>query len=181
MTNLPASDEAFEMGHELKSISLKEALTPEGAEQLSPYGGVCLMASMFGRNLTHLHRPDEGDDDGNPNGEFWKRHGSMDNILLNIALSLPSHFRLPGALALNNPNIVFTNMNIHTSTICLHQAAIFKAEKNRMHVSVTTASRVRCITAAAEIANIMRMVSHLDLSGVRNDRFLARGMMLTVA
>lgn len=155
------------MGREVKSVSLKDALRAIGTEDLSSYGGVCLMAAMFGRNLTHLHRPDEDDDDGNLGGEFWKRHRSMDHILLNISLSLPSNFRLPGALALNNANIVFTNMNIHTSTICLHQAAIFKAEKHRMPASVTTESRVRCITAAAEIANIMRMVSHLDLSGVR--------------
>lgn len=164
MTNLPVSDEAFEAGQEVKSISLKSALTSDGATHLSAYGGVVLMASMFGKNLTHLHRPDEDENDGHLNGEFWKRHRNMDNILSNISLSLPSHFKLPGAL--HNPNIIFTNMNIHTSTICLHQAAIFKAEKNRMSSVVTTESRVRCITAAAEIANIMRMVSHLDLSGV---------------
>jgi hypothetical protein len=58
-------------------------------------------------------------------------------------------------------------MCIHTSTICLHQAAIFKADKNRLPASVSSESKVRCITAANEIASIMRMVSHLDLSAVR--------------
>jgi hypothetical protein len=32
---------------------------------------------------------------------------------------------------------------------------------------VSSESKVRCITAANEIASIMRMVSHLDLSAVR--------------
>lgn len=122
------------------------------------------MASLFGRNLTHLHRSDADEKDDDLNGEFWRRHRNMDNILLNIQLSLPSHFRLPAGI--QEANIVFTNMNIHTSTICLHQAAIFKAEKNRMPSSVSAESKIRCITAAAQIASIMRMVCHLDLSGM---------------
>ncbi|KAI5800097.1 fungal-specific transcription factor domain-containing protein [Geopyxis carbonaria] len=164
LTNLPVTDDAFDRGRTSKGMSLKEAMTAEGAAMISPFGGVCLMASMFGRNLTHLHRPDADDKDDSLNGEFWRRHRQMDNILLNIALSLPSHFRLPAGI--NDSSIVFTNMNIHTSTICLHQAAIFKADKNRMPSTVSAESKIRCITAAAEIASIMRMVCHLDLSGM---------------
>jgi hypothetical protein len=35
-----------------------------------------------------------------------------------------------------------------------------------MPATVSAESKVRCITAAAEIASIMRMVCHQDLSGV---------------
>lgn len=164
MTNLPSTEESFERGRPSQSLTLKEAMTADGAKHLSPFGGVSLMACLFGRNLIHLHRPDADDRDDDLTGEFWRRHRHMDNILLNIALSLPSHFRLP--MGLGDSNIVFTNMNIHTSTICLHQAAIFKAEKNHMDSSVSAESKVRCITAAAEIASIMRMIAHMDLSGV---------------
>jgi len=74
------------------------------------------------------------------------------------------HLKLPNGLS--NPNIVFTNMNIHTSTICLHQAAIYKADKNHLPASISAESKVRCITAANEIASVMRMISHMDLSAV---------------
>lgn len=148
-------------------MPLKEAMTADGAAMLSPFGGVCLMASLFGRNLIHLHRPDVDERDDDLNGEFWRRHRNMDSILLNIQMSLPSHFRLPAGV--DNANVVFTNMSIHTSTICLHQAAIFKAEKNRMLQSVSAESKIRCITAAAQIASIMRMVCHLDLSEVSDN------------
>ncbi|RPB14964.1 hypothetical protein P167DRAFT_552229 [Morchella conica CCBAS932] len=164
LTNLPSTEEAYEQGRQEPGLSLKEAMTADGASKLSPYGGVCLMACLFGRNLIHLHRPDADDADGDINGAFWTRHRNMDNVLSNIKLSLPAQFRLPSGM--NDPNIVFTNMNIHTSTICLHQAAIFKADKNRMSPSVSSDSKIRCITAAAEIASIMRMVCHLDLSGM---------------
>ncbi|CAK7564790.1 MAG: hypothetical protein SEPTF4163_002691 [Sporothrix epigloea] len=161
-TNLPSSEEAFEMSRPEPSIPLYEAMLPAGIGQLTPFAGIVLMACLFGRNLTHLHRPDSDDKDGDLNGEFWKRHRNLDNILLNTLLGLPDQLKLPAGL--HNPNIVFTNMCIHTSTICLHQAAIFKAEKNSLDESVSPESKIRCISAATEIARIMRMVSHMDLS-----------------
>ncbi|WAO83376.1 Zn(2)-C6 fungal-type domain-containing protein [Fusarium falciforme] len=164
MTNLPSSEEAFNMSRPEQTQSLSECTSPMGAGKLSPYGGIVLMACLFGRNLVHLHRPDADDLDHDLNGPFWKRHRQMDNILLNTSLCLPPQLKLPAGLS--NPNIVFTNMSIHTSTICLHQAAIFKAEKNKLPASVSAESKVRCITAANEIASIMRMISHMDLSTV---------------
>lgn len=164
LTNLPAPDEAFDNSKPQRTLTLKQAMTPSGANSLSAFAGVVLMASLFGHNLIHLHRPDPNDKDDDLNGEFWRRHRSMDSILSNTSLSLPSHLRLPAGM--NNANIVFLNMNIHTSTICLHQAAIFKADKNRLPASVSSESKVRCITAAAEIASIMRTISHTDLCTV---------------
>jgi hypothetical protein len=161
---LPASDEAFEKSKPEKTLPLSEVMNSEGASSLSPFAGVVLMACLFGRNLTHLHRPDQDDNDTDLNGEFWKRHRALDNILLNISLSLPSHLRLP--VGIMDSNIVFTNMNIHTSVICLHQAAIFKADKNRMPPNITAESKKRCIIAADQITNIMKMISHIDLSSV---------------
>lgn len=165
-TILPSSEEAFEMSRPEASIPLHDAMCPSGIGQLTPFAGIILMACLFGRNLTHLHRPDNDDKDSDLNGEFWKRHRNLDNILLNTLLGLPAQLKLPAGL--QNPNIVFTNMCIHTSTICLHQAAIFKAENNALDESVSPESKIRCISAANEIASIMRMVSHMDLSTVRS-------------
>ena len=164
LTSLPSDEQSYELSKPGKTMSLPEALVPDGAPNLSGYGGVILMACLFGRNLTHLHRPEPNDNDDDLNGEFWKRHRNMDNILLNTALAIPDSLRLPTGL--NDPNIIFLNMCIHTSTICLHQAAIFKADKNRMPSRISAESKVRCITAAAEIASIMRQISHIDLSAV---------------
>lgn len=164
LTSLPSEEDAFEFSRPGKTMTLPEALEPSGLPGLSSFAGIALMACLFGRNLTHLHRPSPDDQDDDLNGEFWRRHRALDNILLNTALSLPDSLRLLSGL--NNPNVVFLNMNIHTSTICLHQAAIFKADKNRMPARISAESKVRCITAAAEIASIMRQISHLDLSSV---------------
>ncbi|KAL6791599.1 fungal-specific transcription factor domain-containing protein [Trichoderma sp. SZMC 28012] len=163
-TNMPSADEAFDMSRPEQTLTLEESMGPSGAGKLSSFGGIILMACLFGRNLIHLHRPDDDDLDHDINGPFWKRHRQMDHILLNTSLCLPSHLKLPAGLG--NPNVVFTNMSIHTSTICLHQAAIFKAEANKLPASVSAESKVRCITAANEIASIMRTISHMDLSSM---------------
>ncbi|PFH55480.1 hypothetical protein XA68_18194 [Ophiocordyceps unilateralis] len=162
MTRLPASEEAFDMSKPEQTQTLAESLNPSGAAKLSSFGGIVLLACLFGRNLVHLHRTDDNDLDHDLNGPFWKRHRQMDGILLNTSLCLPPHLKLPAGLS--SQNVVFTNMSIHTSAICLHQAAIFKADKNKMAASVTAESKVRCITAANEIASIMRSISHMDLS-----------------
>lgn len=164
MTNLPASEEAFELSRPEQTPSLHDAMSPSGATKLSPFGSIVLMACLFGRNLIHLHRPDPDDRDHDLNGEFWKRHRQLDNILLNTSLCLPPQLKLPAGMT--NPNVVFMNMSIHTSTICLHQAGIFKADIHKLPASVSAESKVRCITAANEVASIMRMVSHMDLSSV---------------
>lgn len=148
----------------MPTASLEQVLKPGGTANLESLGGIVLTAAMFGRNLLHLHRPTADDKDNDINGGFWTRHRDLENILLQSSLALPDHLRLPNGL--NDSNVVFANMCIHTSSICLHQAAIFKAEKYGLPVSVGNESKIRCVTAAAEIASVMRMISHMDLSAV---------------
>ncbi|WPG99587.1 Hypothetical protein R9X50_00240500 [Acrodontium crateriforme] len=162
LSHMPDEEEAYESGIGGTTCTLDEGLEPGGINKISSFGGAALMACLFGRNLTHLHRPTPDDDDQDLNGEFWRRHRRMDNVVLNLAMSLPDRLRLPEGI--NNANIIFLNMCVHTSAICLHQAAIFKADKGRMPGRVSAESKVRCITAAAETASIMRQISHLDLS-----------------
>jgi hypothetical protein len=173
MSNLPSSEEAYEMSQPEQTPTLAEAMTPAGAEKLSSFGAIVLMACLFGRNLNHLHRPDDDGDDDSMNGEFWRRHRTLDNVILNTLLCLPTQLKLPPE-GLSNPNIIFANMCIHTSTICLHQAAIFKADKARLPGSVSAESKIRCINGANEIASIMRMISHLDLASVSNTIILRK-------
>ena len=167
MTYLPASEEAYESSTPQKTPTLAEAMKPQQVASLSSFAGVVFVSHFFGLNLTHLHRPSPNDREADVSGEFWKRHRNMDNVLLNTSLSLPSHLRLPAGV--RNSNVVFLNFALHTSTICLHQAAIFKAEKFQLSNTIIEQSRTRCILAAAEIATVMRLTSHLDVAGVSRD------------
>jgi hypothetical protein len=161
-THLPASESAFDLSRPEQTQALADSLTPHGAGRLSSFGSTALMACLFGRNLTHLHRPEPEDNEDDLNGAFWKRHRQLDNIILNTTLCIPPQLRLPEGIS--NPNVVWTAMCIHTSTICLHQAAIFKADKNRLPSNISAESKMRCIASANETASIMRMISHMDMS-----------------
>ena len=162
-TSLPCSDEAFEQGLQTSEMSLAQALGSTNAKDLSPFAGVVVVTSIFGQALTHLHRPDAEDHEENIDGPFWKRHRNLDGRLLNMFLFLPYHLRLP--MAQPTSNTVFLNMCLHAATICLHQIAIFKAEKYGLH-SVLEESQMRCMTAAGEINAIMRSIVHVDLTPV---------------
>jgi len=118
----------------------------------------------------------------------WRSHRKIDNILLNMVLHLPSHLRLPAGPS--SSNTIFLNMTLQSATICLHQAAIAKAEKVGQgfgYETMVVESRARCAAAAHEIANIMKRIAHFDLSTVsipllilKSFRQLLRDRILTL-
>lgn len=145
-------------------MSLEDALRPSNAADLSPFAGVVVMATLFGRIILHSHRPGRDDRPDDLHGDFWNRHRNLDNTLLSTALYLPPHLRLPAISP--TPNTVFLHMFLHAASICLHQVALFKAEKYQLSSDLIAESPVRCFTAAAEITRVMRMIAHTDLAEV---------------
>jgi len=141
-------------------------MTPALIKSLSSFAGVVLSANFLGLIHTHLYRSEANLDsrEYDLNGEFWKRHRKIDTLLSYTSISLPDHLRLPNGI--RDPKTVFLNLTIPTSTIRLHQAAVFKAEDNRLPHRVLEQSRSRCIVAALRIADIMRMTSDMDMAGV---------------
>ena len=109
MTALPATDEAYESGTPQTTSLMGEALNHQQIASLSPFAGVVYVTHFFGLNLTHLHRPEQDDDEENLQGRFWKRHRHMDNVLTNLLLALPSHLRLPAGV--RDSNVVFINFS----------------------------------------------------------------------
>ncbi len=164
-SNLPSSEEAFENGIPESTLSLREALTAEGARKISPFAGVVISAALFGHNYEHLHSKGHNE---NPEdlsrGDFWKRHRKMDNVLSNTFMFLPEHLRLP--YNIRDMNVVFLHMNIHASTVCLHRAAVLTATRCNLDPNFIRQCRARSLMAAEEISNIMRLISHLDSSRV---------------
>lgn len=162
-SRLPATEEAFDQGIPQVMPFMSDLSNNDNFANLSPFAGVVYVTHFFGLNLVHLNRPDPDDNEHDPQGKFWRRHRHMDNALSNACLALPAHLRLPHAI--RSPNAVVMNFSIHTSSICLHQAAVSKAEKHNLSSSLIQNSRSRCLLSAMEVANIMRMTSHLDFNG----------------
>ncbi|KAH7354648.1 fungal-specific transcription factor domain-containing protein [Rhexocercosporidium sp. MPI-PUGE-AT-0058] len=165
LTFLPSSESAFETGEEEPGIFLQDAMQPLQATSLSSFAGVVVVCSLIGRIFEHLSRPNPLDLDSDPNSDFWRSHRKIENVLLNMVLHLPAHLRLPTGASTSNT--IFLNMTLQSATICLHQAAIAKAEKVPAgcgYESVVEESKTRCAAAAHEIASIMKRIAHFDLS-----------------
>lgn len=137
-------------------------MNPANAPLLSAFAGVVVVASLTGRILQHLQRPDPESNDEDPNNTFWRNHRKIDSTLLNMSLYLPPHLRLPAGSS--NANTIFLNMSLQSAVICLHQASIFKGEKLSNPETVVRESKARCLAAGMEIASIMKRIAHMDLS-----------------
>ncbi|KAE8137928.1 fungal-specific transcription factor domain-containing protein [Aspergillus pseudotamarii] len=164
MTNLAASDEAFITGQSEPTARLSDVLNGEGLATLSPSASIAFVSCIFGRITDHLRLPQSQDDDSYGTGGFWQRHRSCDEILLNFALAMPNHLRLPNGMG--DPNIIFCNIALHTAIICLHQAAIFRAEWNNVSEYPIVESKLRCTAAAQQVLEIIKMVGPVNMSKV---------------
>ncbi|KAK5663894.1 hypothetical protein OQA88_102 [Cercophora sp. LCS_1] len=159
-TRLPCSEEAFNTGKEEKTTTLSSIFN--GAEY-SAFSGTIVTCHIFTQLLKHIHRPMPGDQPQDlEHGVFWKRHRKLDNTLSSAFMFLPERFRLP--MHIRDTIAVHQNLNFHAAMICLHTAACEKVDKYKLPNHIKQASRIRCLTSAHEIINIMKMTSHSTAS-----------------
>ncbi|KAK9321002.1 fungal-specific transcription factor domain-containing protein [Lipomyces orientalis] len=165
-TDLPASETAFESGVEEPTVSLAAALNPTSANsdvKLSEFSGFVLAIVMFGRCHMHLHfGVSTTGVFGTALPDFFERFRYLDNALDNIMRSLSLDITRPiGTLSPQGARLI---MSIHASSICLHQATVFRTRTSPAHQSEFVASQQRCLQAASEITKIMQDCAHFDVT-----------------
>jgi hypothetical protein len=151
---------------------VEHELTDQGIKNLDLFAATAMIAAVVGRTLTHFHRKeiDEGSRE-DPDSAFWRRHQSLDKVLLNTLEHLPPQLQIGSSLL--NPAAVQLHINIQASTICLHQAAIFKARTlSNMGYDVVE-SKMRCLGAAETMMTILRVVHPTIMAKVINQRSLS--------
>jgi hypothetical protein len=157
-THLPSSEEAFTSGKQEESPSLHDVFN---IGNYSTFAGAVIVCHLFNQILRHVHRPTPHDRPSDTeHGKFWTRHRELDNTLSNAFMFLPERFRLPKNL--RNPIAVGTNLNLHASVICLHNAACDKVDKYKLPAHLKKASLDRLSCAAQEIVNIMKLTAHIN-------------------
>ncbi|KAF5643623.1 Zn(II)2Cys6 transcriptional activator [Fusarium sp. NRRL 52700] len=155
-TRLPASEEAFVEDRKEDAPFLDEAI--QGA-QYTGFAGTILTCEIFKIILRHVHRskPDSRNEDM-MHGSFWTRHRDLDNTLSSLFMFLPEKFRLPENV--RDVSALHLNINLHAAIICLHHAAVEKADKYSLPDHVKQGSVTRLRAAAEEIVNIMRLTAN---------------------
>ncbi|KAH7248948.1 fungal-specific transcription factor domain-containing protein [Fusarium redolens] len=160
-TRLPASDEAYANGQEEKTRFLGDQLLE--SEPHSTFAGAVLAAHIFHRTIEHTGTNNSQDQEFQDfNGDpYWQRHKSTDNDLKFMLLMLPKNLCLPANYKTHNA--IFVNVMLHTATICLHRAALWRMKSNLQGLPsyVIRLSQDRLLPAAEEILNIFRMIPDL--------------------
>ncbi|CEF87849.1 hypothetical protein SNK03_011440 [Fusarium graminearum] len=158
-TRLPASEEAFVQDRKEEAPFLDDAI--QGA-QYTGFAGTIVTCQINKLVLRHIHRskPDSRCEDL-MNGSFWTRHRDLDNTLSSLFMFLPENFRLPENI--RDVSALHLNMNLHAAIICIHHAAVEKAERYKLPGHVKQGSVARLRAAAEEIANLMRLTSNVTL------------------
>ena len=130
-----------------------------GISKLSPFAASLMLSALCGRTVSHIHRVDPDEDGDDSDSVFWKRHRRLDNVLLDCLQHLPERMHLHSAV--QNPNIVMIHINIHTSTICLHQTALEKTDRSSTGApsNLIAESKQRCLIAAENVATLMRVIA----------------------
>ncbi|KAF4992996.1 hypothetical protein FGRMN_6800 [Fusarium graminum] len=158
-TRLPASEEAFTQDRKEEAPFLDDAIQ---GSQYAGFAGTIVTCQMNKMILRHVHRskPDRRCEDV-MHGSFWTRHRDLDNTLSSLFMFLPEKFRLPENV--RDVSALHLNLNLHAAVICLHHAAIEKAERYNLPAHVKQSSVTRLRAAAEEVASIMRLTSNVTL------------------
>jgi hypothetical protein len=124
-----------------------------------------MIAALLGRTLTHLHRKElyEGDHEDSDR-VFWKRHRFLDDVINNTLRHLPPRLQIGSSLL--DPGAVLLHVSIQASTICLHQAAVFKAKATSGKDFELVESKTRRIEAAETMMRILRVVDPATIAKV---------------
>ena len=128
---------------------------------LSPFTGVVVMTALCGRCVTHLASLRQDRRSGQMVYDFWSSHCGLDQLLS------ATYTHLCNSLAMTSPmaeqSVAFVNLVLHTSYIYLHEAAVTRGQEIGLAPAVIAESEMRCKTAAMEIANIVRLMSPLNI------------------
>lgn len=109
--------------------------------------------------MKHVHHQKQDDNPENfEYGKYWVKHRELDNLISSAFMYLPENFRLPQHL--KDPVAVSTNLNLHASTVCLHNRAYEMAVEHNLPEHVKMMSKTRLETTAQEIVNIVKLTSH---------------------
>lgn len=122
-----------------------------------------MTAHIFHRTIEHNNSNDsqEQGTEALDDNMSWQRHKEIDNDLKFMLLMLPKNLCLPAMY--KSHNAVFVNVMLHTATICLHRAALWKMKSNLQGLPsyMIRLSQDRLVPAAEEILNIFKMIPEL--------------------
>lgn len=137
--------------------SLNNAKVLYGTDYLSSFTGVVLMVSLYRRCSTHVELSLDNESAGSGSTySFWEHHYSIDKDVKACGDALMG---TEDAQALLQDEIALAlSLNLSAIDICLHEAAIVKADKDGLPKALITECNSRCGEAAMRIAEKVSLI-----------------------
>ncbi|KAH7140954.1 binuclear zinc transcription factor [Dactylonectria macrodidyma] len=158
-TLLPASDEAYSSGREETTCMLADE---SASERYTPFTARVRVSHLFYLVMDHTSQIDLVPNLDPNIDPFWKRHRALDNDLAVVMLLLPESLRLPANY--HSQHAVFIHILIHTATVCLHRAALYRVKLHNLPDHLKIQSQHRLLPAAENILNVFRITSDLRIT-----------------
>ncbi|KAL8692943.1 MAG: hypothetical protein Q9218_002120 [Villophora microphyllina] len=131
--------------------SLDNAKVLYGTGNLSSFTGLVLMVSLYRRCLTHVRLSSDKEPAGSGTGySFWEHHYSIDKDVKTCTDALIGTKNAQGLL--DDEVALALSLNLRAIDICLHEAAIVKADRDGLPKALITECNNRCNQAGMHIA-----------------------------
>ena len=131
--------------------SLDNARMVYGTNRISSFAGIVLMVSLYRRCSSHAKSCSESPSARGSGYGFWEHHYEIDRDLKSCSDTLIGTVGAQGLL--NDDFALALSLNLCAIEICLHEAAIAKADTDGLPKSLVTECNNRCCQAAARIVD----------------------------
>ena len=151
-----------------EGITLGEALKTSVGGLLCPLQGTALVSSLSIRSVTHVSQVHKEHSFDAPGYDFWTHHHHLNEILNHASNSTLAHLK-PIERKIE-PNVVFVNVILQSSIICVHQAVIYRVSRveKRTTPVVRVESEQRCFEAVQELISAIGYIGQISTAKVSN-------------
>jgi hypothetical protein len=148
-TSLPTSPTATQ-SECVPMPSLGHASRVYGTGEVPSFTGLVLMVQLYRRCLGHIRASVESDLAPSSVYSFWEHHYTIDKDLQSCSNTLLG--KLDAQALLDDDFALALNLNLCAIDICLHEAAILRAQQDSLPLTLVMECKSRCYQAAARIA-----------------------------
>lgn len=165
-THLPVDD--LDEVNPGEGTTLGEAVKTSVAGLLCPLQGTALVSSLSIRAVTHVSQVYKEHSFDAPGYDFWTHHHHLNELLNHASNSTLAHLKPIERKV--EPNVVFINVILQSSIICLHQAVIYRVSRveKRTAPAVRLESEQRCLEAVQELISAVGYIGQVSTAKVSN-------------
>lgn len=174
-TQLPASEEAFQLSMFEPTATLNDALSP-GGPPVSSFAHRVVAAHVFHECFDTNHDT-AGGSDPIADQVFWARYRELDDGISSAFAKLPDEMQCP-SINTYDPDAVLVNLQLHTARICLYRAAAGREKRQQQGSSSPPVHTIsRCLPSAHQVVTIAALV--FDIHARFQNPFIAFAVFMS--